>query len=120
MKKRILVTDSVIQNSELILKTNETIEGLSPRGQMLVDSDQLSFVYLMEEGNDYVYILLPEQVWDDLKKGYVESLPVFLQAEESRTALNGFHDELGYLVENIKGNSNYGENMAAKVESVFF
>ena len=87
---------------------------------MLVDSDQLSFVYLMEEGNDYVYILLPEPVWDDLKKGYVESLPVFLQAEESRTALNGFHDELGYLVENIKGNSNYGENMAAKVESVFF
>ncbi|CEG26120.1 hypothetical protein [Bacillus sp. B-jedd] len=120
MKKRVLVTDSEIQNSELILKTNEAIDGLSPRGQMLVDSDQLSFVYLMEEGDEYVYILLPESVWADMKKGYDESLPVFLQAKESRIGLTGFNDELGYLAENIKGNSNYGETMAAKVETIFY
>ena len=33
--------------------------------------------------------------------------------------LNGFHDELGYLIENIKDNANYGEEMEERVKRIF-
>ncbi|RHW43232.1 hypothetical protein D1B31_00710 [Neobacillus notoginsengisoli] len=119
MKKKLNVTTSEIVNNECILKPSENAEGLIPKGQMLVDSDNLSFVYLMEHQDEYIYILLPEVVWSDLKKCLDNHLPVHLETENGRIELTGFHEELGYLAENIKGNGNYGEDMVAKVEIIF-
>ncbi|WP_059173035.1 hypothetical protein [Bacillus sp. FJAT-27445] len=119
MKKRIIVTGSEIQGSQLILTTGHPVAGLTPKGQMLVDSDNLSFVYLMEEEEEYTYVLMPELVWADLKKGLDQSVAVFLESEGSKVELAGFREELGYLAENIKGNGNYGDAMVSKVESIF-
>ncbi|WP_053365586.1 hypothetical protein [Bacillus sp. FJAT-27245] len=119
MKKKLLVTGSAIQDGQLILTTEEPVGGLEPKGQMLVDSDNLSFVYLMEKEEEYTYVLLPDFVWADLKKGLDESLPVYLVADGGKVELTGFHGELEYLAENIKGNGNYGETMVSKVESIF-
>ncbi|WP_316571672.1 hypothetical protein [Neobacillus sp. YIM B06451] len=119
MKKKLIVSGSDIQEGQLILKTEEPVGGLVPKGQMLVDSDNLSFVYLMEREEEYTYVLLPELVWADLKKGLDQSLPVYLKADGGKVELTGFHGELEYLAENIKGNGNYGEAMVSSVESIF-
>ena len=88
-------------------------------GQMLVDSDGLSFVYLLEKEEDYTYIVIPNTVWKELKIALTEQLPVYLSNQSERLLLNQFHEELSYLIENIKGNSNYGEKMVNEVEAIF-
>ena len=88
-------------------------------GQMLVDSDGLSFVYLLEKEEDYTYIVIPNTVWKELKAALTEQLPVYLSNQSERLLLNQFHEELSYLIENIKGNSNYGEKMVNEVEAIF-
>ena len=88
-------------------------------GQMLVDSDGLSFIYLLEKDEDYTYIVIPNTVWKDLKIALTEQLPVYLSNRSERLLLNQFHEELSYLIENIKGNSNYGEKMVNEVEAIF-
>ena len=86
---------------------------------MLVDSDGLSFVYLLEKEEDYTYIVIPNTVWKELKTALTEQLPVYLSNQSERLLLNQFHEELSYLIENIKGNSNYGEKMVNEVEAIF-
>lgn len=88
-------------------------------GQMLVDSDGLSFVYLLEKEEDYTYIVIPNTVWKEVKIALTEQLPVYLSNQSERLLLNQFHEELSYLIENIKGNSNYGEKMVNEVEAIF-
>lgn len=88
-------------------------------GQMLVDSDGLSFVYLLEKEEDYTYIVIPNTVWKELKTALTEQLPVYLSNQSERLLLNQIHEELSYLIENIKGNSNYGEKMVNEVEAIF-
>ncbi len=89
--------------------------------RMLVDSDQLSFIYVMETEDDLVYISLPEQFWGQLSEALSKELPVVLKtAEEDHSfELSALHSELSYLLENIKGNSNYGDNMLEAVERSF-
>ncbi|RDU35589.1 hypothetical protein DRW41_17810 [Neobacillus piezotolerans] len=119
MKKKLIVIGSNIEDGRLVLKTREPVAGLAPKGQMLVDSDNLSFVYLMEKDDEYTYVLMPVAVWEDLKKGLDKSLPVYLEDGGSTVELYGIYEELSYLAENIKGNGNYGEAMVSKVESIF-
>lgn len=54
-----------------------------------------------------------------LKTGLEEKLPVYLTNEENKIELINFYEELEYLISNIKGNSNYGDEMVTKVESTF-
>ncbi|ALC91841.1 hypothetical protein AM500_20150 [Bacillus sp. FJAT-18017] len=119
MKTKLTVTNAKLNQEELVLETAEGIEGLLPRGQMLVDSDNLSFIYLMEKDEEYIYISLPEQLWGELKQGFGQQLKVYLQFEGSRVEMENFYSELEYLIENIKGNGNYGDEMVSRVESIF-
>jgi hypothetical protein len=86
---------------------------------MLVDSDGCSFIYLLENADTYTYISIPEIVWNDLKTAVSKNLPVIVTNGSERIFLTNFQEELNYLIENIKGNSNYGEEMVNKVETVF-
>jgi predicted nuclease of restriction endonuclease-like (RecB) superfamily len=119
VKTKLTVTNAKLNQEELVLETAEGIEGLVPRGQMLVDSDNLSFIYLMEKDEEYTYISLPEQLWGELKQGFGQQHKVYLQFEGSRVELENFYSELEYLIENIKGNGNYGDEMVSRVESIF-
>ncbi|UII57031.1 hypothetical protein LS684_06215 [Cytobacillus spongiae] len=120
MRQKRQMTKSIqIENTEVQLITNDPIENLTATGKMLVDSDQFSFVYITEQNDDYIYISLTEAVWSDLKSALDLELPVVIVHETERLELSDFHEELSYLIENIKGNSNYGEEMVAKVENTF-
>ncbi len=37
-----------------------------PAGQVLADSDDVSFIYLIEEGNQYSYLKFPQNLWPQL------------------------------------------------------
>lgn len=119
MKKRIQILSTNIIENVLLLQTDQSINGLIPGGQILVDSDMFSFIYLMEDQDEYTYLILQEQIWPLIKTAMDRKLPVLIADENVRMELINFHDELEFLVSNIKGNSNYGRKMVEKVERIF-
>ncbi|MEH7073742.1 hypothetical protein [Neobacillus drentensis] len=119
MKNKITIHEGYITEDKLMLQTNETINTLVPGEQILVDSDHCSFIYLMEDKDDYTYIVLPEQIWPLLKTAQEEKLPIWVTFNDEKKELLNFHDEFDFVLTNIKDNSNYGEKLVSKVESIF-
>ncbi|MHC0036683.1 UPF0738 family protein [Pseudoneobacillus sp. C159] len=122
MKKKIPVSSAKIEGNHLLLHidSNLSVKDMSAKEQMLVDSDQLSFIYIVEAENEYTYIALHKELWETLKRGLEDNLSVYLSSnDKAQLLLPMFLEELKYLIENIKGNSNYGEEMVEKVESSF-
>ncbi|QGQ44679.1 hypothetical protein [Metabacillus sediminilitoris] len=122
MNKRIELTEAVIDNNQLVLKPVSLptgLENLVAKGQMLVDSDQLAFIYILETADEFVYAGLPHTIWTNLKEAKDKQLDVIAKINEQEIRLVDFFDELEYLLENIKGNANYGEDMEKKVVELF-
>jgi hypothetical protein len=122
MSEKLNIHDITIINEteiELEAEGHVQLENLKASGQMLVDSDHLSFVYLMETEEGYTYIMISNKVWKELKVALTNNVSVFLSNKKERILLTSFQEELSYLIDNIKGNSNYGEQMVAEVEAVF-
>jgi hypothetical protein len=119
MMKKILIQKAVLTDSKLILETDESINGLIPGEQILVDSDNSAFIYLMEDQEDYTYIVLSEDLWSYLKTANEQKLSVLVRSNKEQVELINFYDELEYILSNIKGNSNYGEELVTKVEEFF-
>ncbi|WLD94927.1 hypothetical protein [Alkalihalobacillus sp. AL-G] len=94
---------------------------LQPSGQVLVDSDSQSFIYILDSSDDFVYVSFSKEHWGALKDIIDKSKEVKLETPNHPTlVLECFKPELEYLIENIKGNANYGNEMMKSVESVFF
>lgn len=120
MNKNIIINSAIVQNNQLILHVNESIAGLVPEEHMLVDSDRFAFIYLVEnQEKDYTYIVIPQDVWPILKEAMVKGMHAFLTFEDEQIELTRFQSELEYLIDNIKGNGNYGDEMVGKVEKLF-
>lgn len=119
MKNKITIVKAALSETRLLLLADQSISGLIPSEQILADSKQYSFIYLMENQEDYTYIDIPEQIWPLLKESLEEQLPVWIYFEDEYLELLNFYEELNELIGNIRGNSNYGEEMVRKVESVF-
>ncbi|ESU32644.1 hypothetical protein G3A_10190 [Bacillus sp. 17376] len=121
MNQKILITNVKIENNEVLLSTDiETGLGeFAATGQMLVDSDQLSFIYIIDKEDGYHYVNIPAVAWSVIQEGLQAGAETYLTNNGGRLKLEGFHNEMEYLIENIIGNSNYGEEMVTKVEQVF-
>ncbi|WP_270181649.1 hypothetical protein [Alkalihalobacillus sp. CinArs1] len=116
------VTRGEMNEENTIFYIDEKVDltSYSATGNMLVDSDNLSFVYLLDGDEGYTYIRFNKDVWSSLKGILDKDLPVLLVDETGdKLELVEIKEELAYLVENIKGNSNYGNEMNEAVESVF-
>jgi hypothetical protein len=122
MNHLLIINRTVLNQTELILEIDSSfiLENVKASGQMLVDSATLSFVYLLENNNDsYTYLKVPEIFWSDLKEVISRELAVVVTNGQEKINLVHFREELTYLIENIKGNSNYGDEMVNKVEAEF-
>ncbi|GIN62984.1 UPF0738 protein YjbL [Robertmurraya siralis] len=122
MREKMNVVSATITKEKelhLIVEKEIKIADFKPLGQMLVDSDDVSFIYLLEKNEQYTYLVMKEELWNLLKDSLAEGLPVFLKNDAGQCELPSFVDELEYLIENIKGNGNYGETMVTKVEALF-
>jgi hypothetical protein len=121
MKQKWKITESIVRGNELVFQLQEdaNLENTKASGQMLVDSDSLAFIYLLEKENEYVYLEIPEMVWKDCKVALEANNAFFIKALNGELLLENFKEELEYLIENIRGNGNYGEDMEKAVSSVF-
>lgn len=103
----------------LIVNNDFSIKELSATGQVLVDSNELAFVYIVEKDESFVYIELTLNTWPILKEGLENNSEYKLSNGDETIVLPNLQEELLYLIDNIKGNSNYGEEMVTKVEECF-
>jgi len=121
MKEKLQVLNAEMTDSKLILKVEESypVNELSAKGQILVDSDAFAFIYLAEKGDQYVYIVLDKNIWPSLKQGLEAGVPIFLSNGLDNLELADWKEEMEYLIDNIEGNGNYGEEMERSVTAVF-
>jgi len=122
MHNRIDITTCVMKSNELHLKADpiETeIEQLEDTKQMLVDSDNMSFVYVVDINDQFMYVGLSDNIWANLKHVLHKDMKVFLEINKKIIELSAVKEELSYLISNIEGNVNYGDQMVARVEEVF-
>lgn len=100
---------------------NETSKQLQiqPTGQVIVDSDDAAFLYLVEENNTYSHLRFPKAVWPQLVRVVQQGEDPYLHNGNDQYLLHNFADELQGLLFNIEGNSNYGEQFVAAVEEIF-
>ncbi|WP_078548051.1 UPF0738 family protein [Litchfieldia alkalitelluris] len=122
MQNRIEVSTSTLKDNTLefqLVDNNIEISSMKVTGQMLVDSDNLSFIYIVETNDEYVYLSFPTSVWGSLRKLIEDKLIPVLRQNGQEIVLEGIAEELTYLVQNIEGNANYGEEMVSMVEETF-
>jgi hypothetical protein len=122
MQKRIEISEMNTSNNQLELiteKPNFDTAGLQASGQMLVDSDSLAFIYKLENEKEFIYVSLPSSIWPSLKNVISEKQKVILHLEENELELIDIIPELEYLLQNIEGNTNYGNEMVELVEKTF-
>lgn len=120
MSQRIMINDAIIENNELqLMAADVEIKDMAATGKMLVDSNQMSFIYLIENEAGYQYVSIPEQTWGLVRQALSMCADVFLVCNQTKLKLSEFQSEMDYLIANITGNSNYGEEMVAKVEQIF-
>lgn len=96
----------------------EKPQGL-PSGKMITDSDNLSFVYLLEGEEGYNHVYFPEEVWPFMLDVLTTETDPAISWQEELIVLPGFRDELLMLIYNIEGNDNYGEVFSTSVEKAF-
>lgn len=122
MREKIHV-ENVIRNEEneviLLVNNDFPVSEIIATGQMLVDSSELAFVYIVEKNESFVYVKLGENTWPILKEELESNSDFKLSNEKETSDLPNLREELMYLIDNIKGNSNYGEEMVTKVEACF-
>ncbi|PLS15452.1 hypothetical protein CVD28_22310 [Bacillus sp. M6-12] len=121
MKQKVTIAKAEWRGSELALITGfvTDLSVLQAKSQVLVDSDHLSFIYITEADEDYTYISLPEAIWPELKKALKENRRVVAVSGGTELELTDLHREMSELIENIKGNGNYGEELVNRVEEIF-
>ncbi|MBO0585996.1 hypothetical protein [Sporosarcina sp. E16_8] len=114
--------DSGLRNDEQILfivaEQVEKPHGI-PSGKMITDSDNLSFVYLLEAEEGYEHLHFTQAVWPLMVDVLTTNLNPMISWKDELISLPGFKDELTMLIYNIEGNDNYGEAFSSAVEKAF-
>jgi Family of unknown function (UPF0738) len=88
--------------------------------RMLVDSDGLAFIYVLENNEGFIHIAIGSSHWADAKKALLERVAVVIRNEKGEELeLTAFSSEMDYLTENIQGNANYGQQMEEEVIKIF-
>lgn len=121
MRKMIRVHNSENRGGTIhyFIQEQEPAESLEASGQMIADSDDPAFVYLLDTGTQYIYIRFEEPLWPSLTEALQhDGLPLLVWGSQVMP-LAAFQEELWMLLENIKGNNNYGELFQTAVEKAF-
>lgn len=91
--------------------TNKTLISTE---QMIVDSDNFTIIYILDDGEEYIRTHFVSETWEMLARYYNKTVTVNDQVE-----LKEFFTELDVLLDNIKDNSNYGKEFEGKIVETF-
>lgn len=121
MRNTYTIENYTFENNKLIFILNENNEDIQfqPAGQVIVDSDDFAFIYLVDTGDAYGYLRFPPNVWPQLVQILEQQQDPTLQFGEQTVVLQSFYEELQNLMLNIEGNNNYGQPFTDAVEKVF-
>ncbi|WP_397537296.1 hypothetical protein [Rummeliibacillus pycnus] len=121
MRKTYTVQKGTIQDSHIQFDLQENVHDIKwrPAGQMITDSDDMAFIYLMDEEDGYSYVKFPQAVWPLLVETLQSKVNPMLKWNTEQIELVNFQDELQSLIYNIEGNYNYGEVFTTTVEETF-
>ncbi|MBM7647530.1 hypothetical protein JOC78_000451 [Bacillus ectoiniformans] len=121
MRKKLHFTKAEWKDNQLELHTDqpETLADVKASGQVIVDSDATAFVYLAEENDEFIYLYIHESTWAEIQTALQKESKLFAAGADTSIELIGWKEELSDLIENIQGNSNYGDQMVESVERVF-
>ncbi|MFG6496377.1 hypothetical protein P8610_13505 [Fictibacillus sp. UD] len=111
------------ENKLILLVQSEISKELSQwkdSERMLVDSEGLAFIYVLEREEGFIYISIDNDHWNELKNGLQKNADFVIQNEKGEELeLTAFSREMEFLTENIQGNANYGQQMENEVIKVF-
>lgn len=121
MRKTYIVDSGVQNGSEIrfLLQEEPTNLDVKAGGQLITDSDNLSFVYLMDSQEGYTYVQFPKTVWPLLAISLSSDQDPQIAWGHSVIQLTNFREELEMLIFNIEGNHNYGAEFTEAVEETF-
>ncbi|CAM4091992.1 hypothetical protein BAMA_17450 [Bacillus manliponensis] len=122
MQNKIQVKSVEKKENALIFCAENTelrVEELSTRDHVLVDSDNLAFLYILENETSFIYVSIPHTCWEEMHEAMKNDMTMFVRVNEVELELSAMKEEVEYLVENIEGNANYGEELVNEVEKVF-
>lgn len=121
LRKVYTIEKSEFENNQLYFILNESNVDIQiqPAKQVIADSDDFAFIYLVDAGEEYSYLRFPPAVWSELVQMLIAQQDAILKYGETTVVLEGFFEELQMLVFNIEGNNNYGLQFTEKVEEIF-
>lgn len=121
MRKTYIVKSGVQNENDIrfLLQEDPTNQEVKAAGQLITDSDENAFVYLMDDSDGYTYVLFPKTVWSLLAVTLGADKDPVLVWGKTDIVLDNFREELNMLIFNIEGNHNYGEEFANAVEEAF-
>lgn len=121
MRNTYIIEKFQFQQNNLHFSLNELTEEkqFQPAGQVLTDSDDYSFIYLVDEGDQYSYLKFPQNIWPQLAELLKSEHDPYLQVGDQLIELSNFNEEMRTLLLNIEGNDNYGNDFVQAVESQF-
>lgn len=105
-----------IKHEDNVLKcnANKDIKGLTAAARMIVDSDNMEFVYLLDDGDSFQRLHFVRETWSMLKD-FHGSEPVV----NGEIRLAEFWEELDFLLDNIVDNKNYGQAFEGAIREEF-
>lgn len=120
--RKTYIVDSGVQNGSdirFLLQENPQENEVKAGGQLITDSDNFAFVYLMDVVDGYIYVQFPKTVWPLLAASLDADKEPVLTWGQTEFSLDNFREELSMLIFNIEGNHNYGEEFSSAVEEAF-
>ncbi|MDM5187503.1 hypothetical protein QUF99_09265 [Bacillus sp. DX4.1] len=122
MQNKIQVKSVEERENALIFCAENTeirVEELTVRNHVLVDSDHLSFLYILEDETAFIYVSIPHTCWEAMHDAMKNDKKMFVRVNNIEIELEQLKEEVTYLIGNIEGNANYGEELEAAVKKVF-
>lgn len=86
---------------------------------VLTDSEEIAFVYLVDDGEAFCPIYFTQEYWSTLLEVIQSNQDPFVAINDQVIQLTGLVEQLNMLIANIEGNANYGEPFVRAVESSF-
>ena len=102
----------------IVKESDEHIQ-IQPAAQVIADSDNKAFIYIVEENGVFSYLRFARSIWPQLVEVVKSKQDPSLRVGAQQIVLTNFFEELSMLLFNIEGNSNYGEDFVQAVEQSF-
>lgn len=121
MRKNYTIDSFSFKNEQLYfsLNDNELNIQFKPAAQIIADTDDFAFIYLLDAGDEYHDLRFPLPMWTELKHILQTKQNPMLQVGTEVLELTNFYEELEMLVYNIEANYNYGSEFVQVVEDHF-